>query len=224
MNADGGVAAIVLGAGSGRRFTAAGGRGPKLLAELDGRPLLDHAIDAALEAGLRPVVAVLPPSSPALVAVAELRTGMNVVVNPTASEGLSTSVATGLAALASLQPDQDDGAVGACVLLLADQPAIDPEVLAQVIAAWRRTGRPVRVRYDDGPGHPVLLPRHLWTAVEARLVTADGRARERGAGWLLAELDVVEVRPGVLAPVDVDVPDDLLSVAAAPPDTGTRDE
>jgi CTP:molybdopterin cytidylyltransferase MocA len=70
----------------------------------------------------------------------------------------------------------------------------------------------VRVRYDDGPGHPVLLPRPVWRSVVEHLATTDGGAREHGAGPLLAGLGVVEVRVPGPAPVDVDVPSDLTGV------------
>ena len=49
------VAAVILAAGESRRF---GGR--KQLAELDGRPLLDHVVLLARLAGLDPIVAVVP--------------------------------------------------------------------------------------------------------------------------------------------------------------------
>ena len=49
------VAAVVLAAGESRRFG-----GAKQLAELDGRTLLEHVLALADEAGLAPIVAVVP--------------------------------------------------------------------------------------------------------------------------------------------------------------------
>jgi molybdenum cofactor cytidylyltransferase len=208
------VAAVLLAAGSGRRFTAAGGSGSKLLAELDGRPLLLHALDAIVAAGLAPVVVVLPPDSAELLAAIDGRGDVDAVVNPEAADGLATSVAVGLRTLAAAHPGSDEGGPIACLILLADQPALDADVLERVIDTWRRTGRPVRVRYDDGPGHPVLLPRPVWETIEGRLVTLDEHGRERGAGRLLAELEVIDIPVPGPAPVDVDVPGDLVRAAA----------
>lgn len=43
---------LVLAAGSGSRFTASGGQGHKLAAELHGKPLLEHLLDAVRASGL----------------------------------------------------------------------------------------------------------------------------------------------------------------------------
>jgi len=49
------VCAVILAAGESRRFGS-----PKQLAQLEGRSLLEHVISAADDAGLRPVIAVVP--------------------------------------------------------------------------------------------------------------------------------------------------------------------
>ena len=192
--------ALVLAAGQGRRFRAAGGSGPKVLAPLDGRPVLEHALDTAVAAGLGPIVAVVGEDlaeAPAFAAVRRAHPDVTVVVNPRAAAGMGTSLAAGLDRLA------EDPTVDACVVLLGDQPGIAPTVIAAVVATWHRTGAPVRAHYLDGPGHPVVLPAALWAALAER--TADG-ARD-----VLDGLDIEEVAVGGPAPRDVDVPGDLAS-------------
>jgi len=196
------VAALVLAAGSGRRYAAAGGIGPKVLATLDGRPLISLVLDVAAAAGLDPVLVVVAPESDGILPVTAAHPSTRTVVNPDAAAGMATSVAAGLDALRS-----SDDEVLACVVLLADQPSVDPSVIAQVIAAWRRTGDPARARYADGLGHPVLLPRGTWETVVQHL-RAPGSV-DLGARHLLGALGANEVAvPGPM-PTDVDVPDDL---------------
>ena len=190
--------AVVLAAGEGRRFAAAGGAGPKVLALLDGRPLLAHVVDAAETAGLAPIIVVVGPdvaADPRLDAALADRPAARVIVNVRADVGMGASLATGLAHL------DEDGSHDACVVLLGDQPGIDAHVIARVVATWRTTARPTRARYDDGPSHPVLLPAGMWPSF------AD--ATSKGARDALSELDVAEVTVAGRSPRDVDRPIDL---------------
>lgn len=189
---DGDVVAVVLAAGSARRFG-----GGKVLAPLEGRPLLGHAVDAATGAGLR-VTVVVPPG--AAVAAAVLAAGATPVTNPDPVRGLASSLAVGLRALPPT--------TAAAVVLLADQPTLPAATVEAVVAAWRADPhRPWRVRYDDGSGHPVVLPAGAWAAATA----AGG---DRGARDVLAELDVGEVRVAGPCPPDVDRPEDLEDLRA----------
>lgn len=188
----------MLAAGEGRRFRAAGGTGAKVLAPLDGRPLLAHAVDAAESAGLAPVIVVIAPGladDARLRAALEGRPTVQTLVNVRADVGMGASLALGLAHLG------EDGPHDACVVLLGDQPCIDARVVTEVVAAWRATGRPARARYDDGPSHPVVLPASIWPSL------ADGTST--GARDLMERFDVAEVTVTGHAPRDVDLPVDL---------------
>lgn len=192
--------AVVLAAGQGRRFRSAGGTGPKVLADLGGRPILARVLDTAHRAGLDPVLVIVGPDldgDPALTDVLLGRRSVRLVVNRRAAEGPGTSLSAGLDHLA------DDPTVPACVVLLGDQPGIAPAVVTDAVATWRRTGAPVRTRYLDGPGHPVVLPAELWSMLVGRTV--------EGAREVLDDLGAEEVIVEALAPRDVDVPDDLAS-------------
>ena len=99
-----GIGAVLLAAGRGTRF----GAEPKLLARLDGTPLVRHAAEAALASRARPVVVVLGAHAVAVRAVLH-HLDLVFVENAAFGSGLSTSLRAGLAAL----PAETDAAVAA---------------------------------------------------------------------------------------------------------------
>jgi molybdenum cofactor cytidylyltransferase len=175
------VVAVVLAAGASTRFGS-----PKLLASLDGRPLLQHALDAVADAGLADVVVVLGRGADDVEAAIAWRTERR-VVNPRPEDGLSSSLRVGLAtAMADAEAD-------AVIVVLGDQPALRPDVVCRVVAAAETAPVPmVRPRYAaDGAPNPVVLRRAAWPLAEA----VDG---DRGLGPLLA------ARPDLVLEVPVD--------------------
>ncbi len=180
------VAGLILAAGEGRRFG-----GPKQLAELRGRPLLEHAVGAMLGVpGLRPVVVVLGAAAAEIRAGVDLR-GAEVVECPGWAEGQAASVRDGVQAL---------GGVDAALVTLGDQPLITPQVIAAVLDAARGDDDAVRATYDGRPGHPVLLSRALLDRVGE--LHGDVGFRD-----LLAGARVRGVECGRLGdPTDVDTP------------------
>jgi len=187
------VAGVVLAAGRSTRM----GR-PKLALPLAGRPLVRHAVDAALAAGLAEVVVVLGADAAAVGgALAGADERVRVVVNPRPESGQGTSLRCGLAALGA--------AVDGAAVLLGDQPAVGARLIAAVVAAFRAGSAPiVRPVYGDGtPGHPVVLAREVWPAAAA--LRGDEGARALLAAhpdWLAAV--AIDGPP----PADVDTPDD----------------
>jgi molybdenum cofactor cytidylyltransferase len=166
------VAAILLAAGQATRF----GGGPqetKLAADLDGKPLIRYAAEAALASRAVRVTLV---TGHAAEKVQDSVAGLElfVVHNPAYAEGLSASLKAGVAAL----PDSVRGAV----ILLADMPFVTPEVIDRLIAYFEDapTEPDAVVPLRNGrQGNPVLIGRTLFPEV-ARL---DG---DRGAKALLA--------------------------------------
>ena len=139
-----------MAAGSSRRFG-----GAKLLAALDGRPMLQHVLDLAAEARLDPVVVVLGADAPALRRACSWRDEV-LVVNPEPDAGLSGSVRLGLEQLTLSQAQR-------AVVLLGDQPRLSAKQLRSILAAPADETRPIVVpRYDGRPGNPVLLERAAW--------------------------------------------------------------
>jgi molybdenum cofactor cytidylyltransferase len=190
MNRSGAVGAVILAAGSSRRFGSA-----KQLAVLDGRTLLEHAISAAVEAGLDPVVAVVPIwlTRPASLGDERLRW----VRNPHPERGISVSLRLGLRAVGE--------AAAAAVILLGDQPRLGPSVIPALVSA--RGDRPVVATEAGGlMAPPILLEREVFTLAEAAV-------GDIGLRQILREHpDLVRGVPIARHPPDVDTPDDLAAL------------
>lgn len=193
------AAGLVLAAGAGERFG-----GQKLLARIDGGPVLGHVVAAAREAGLEPLIVVAGTNARR---VAEVVEPAPVVVNPEPEAGLAGSLHLGIAAIAGIEPP-----IEAVVVLLGDQPLVDPEVIRALVARLKgEAARPVAVpRFADGGGaNPVALARPAFGLV----AEASG---DRGLGPILA------AHPGLVAEVevpganpDIDTIADLAAVAEA---------
>jgi molybdenum cofactor cytidylyltransferase len=185
------IAGLVLAAGGSSRL----GR-PKQLLPLQGRPIVQHVVDAALAAGLAEVVVVLGHAAEKVLAGLDLRPPARAVVNPDHAAGQSSSLRVGLRATGA--------DVSAAIVLLGDQPGIAVEAIRAVADAYERTGGPVvRAVYAGRPGHPVLFDRSVWPEVQA--IEGDHGARDllaRHPDW------IVEVPVEGERPADLDTWDD----------------
>ena len=180
------IGALVLAAGAGRRFG-----GIKQLAEVDGRPLLEHALLAVKV--LSPRVVVLGHAADAVRTRVDLH-GARSVLCEDWEEGQAASLRFGIAAL---------GEVDAAVIALGDMPGVTPAAIDAVVGAWDGEADAARATYAGRPGHPVLLSRTL----------LDRAAELRGdVGFrpLLERARVREVECGHLAdPADIDTREEL---------------
>ena len=183
------ISGVVLAAGTGSRFG-----GTKQVVQVGGKPLVVHAIDALLEAGVGEVLVVTGHDADAVEAV--LPVEARAVPNPAYRDGQATSLAAALHAVT----DDSEGAV----ILLADQPGIEAADVRALIDAFATTrAQMVRLRFTDGPG-PALLSREIYA--EAGHLHGDAGARVLAASHPEWVHEVVRDRP---APRDVDTPDDL---------------
>jgi CTP:molybdopterin cytidylyltransferase MocA/xanthine/CO dehydrogenase XdhC/CoxF family maturation factor len=187
------VGGVILAAGLSRRMGY-----NKLVATVSGKPLLRHAVEAALASRLDPVIVVTGHDAPASQGALA---GLNVefVHNPDFAKGLSTSLRQGVKAL----PSDCDGAM----ILLGDMPQITPALIDRTIAAFDpKVGRSICVVTGQGTrGHPVLWGRQFFSEIE----TLDGDA---GARSLLDRHPglACEIEAGSTAPLtDVDTPEAL---------------
>jgi molybdenum cofactor cytidylyltransferase len=145
------IAAVVLAAGRSSRMGAAN----KLLADVDGVPMVRRVVDAATASAAKPVV-VVTGNEQGRVQAALRGCRVTFVHNQNFAEGMSTSLRAGLGAL----PDKIDGAV----ICLGDMPLLTASVLDRLIAAFNPVeGRAICVPTWNGKrGNPVLWDRRFF--------------------------------------------------------------
>ena len=182
------IAGLILAAGAGTRF----GDQPKLLADLDGRPLLEYAIRAQCAvAELERVVVVLGSHADEVLARRRLRArragGLRGL-----GRGQAASLRCGARGRSATRTK--------VIVTLGDAPLVTPEVIARF---RRPAGRP-RAMYDGRPGPSGgARPEQIRGA---RLAGGD-----RGARELLRGGPVIECGE-LCSGRDVDTPDDLEAI------------
>ncbi len=189
------TAALVLAAGRSRRLGE-----PKQLLDWEGRPLLQYVLEQVRDlAGVGPVTAVLGARCEQIMEQVDL-SGTTVVENLGWREGIASSIRAGLDSLLA------DRFLQRVLIFLGDQPRVDADAVARLLAAQFASGKPVVVpRYRYVRGHPVLVARTLWS----RLIV--GLKGDQGARNLLAAHPgwVEEVPISSMPPADIDTPEDL---------------
>jgi CTP:molybdopterin cytidylyltransferase MocA len=145
------VAAIVLAAGGGSRFTASGGEGHKLVAPYLGRTVVEWAIENAAAAGLDATYVVRGATDLPVPPLA--RGTVRFVRNDRWREGMATSLQAGIVRA------RRDGH-HAVVVGLGDQPLVLADAWQRVAAA---SGKPIAVAtYRGARGNPVRLSSLVW--------------------------------------------------------------
>ncbi len=193
------VAVLLLAAGKSTRM----GGPNKLLQDVDGAPLVVHAVKAALASLAVEVVVVLGHMADQVKAAVDqgiaVSPKLRFVTNPDFADGLSTSVRTGIGALGK--------DIDAAVVQLGDMPGVGSGLLDRLMAAFSPVeGRSICVPTVAGKrGNPVLWDRRFFP--EIAKVSGD-----TGAKHLIGEhADLVcEVEmTGEAAITDIDTPEAL---------------
>jgi molybdenum cofactor cytidylyltransferase len=137
---------LVLAAGSSSRLGQ-----PKQLLDYHGRTLLDATLDMARSCEFDQLIVAIGGAGDDVRSTVDL-SGCDVVDNVRYTSGCSSSIVAALAAV-DLRAD-------ALVLLLGDQPAVEPRSVDAVRAVAESSGTTLAVcRYDDGRGHPFWFAR-----------------------------------------------------------------
>jgi len=194
----GSIAAVLLAAGQSRRM----GGPNKLLATLEGRPLVRIAAEAALASRARPVVVVTGHQAEEVrAALAGL--DLLFVHNPGYAEGLSGSLRAGLGALG---PE-----VEGALVMLSDMPEVTSAAIDRLIDAYDPAGGALIVvpTAEGRRGNPVLWSRRFFEP----LMRVEGDVGGRHLIGTHAEV-VAEVEIGRAVALDLDTPEALAAAGA----------
>jgi molybdenum cofactor cytidylyltransferase len=185
------ASAVVPAAGAATRFG-----GGKLLAPIDGQPMLDRTIGALLDAGIADIVVVRPPGDGWDAEFRSLSdTRVRTVTNPDPSRGMFSSIQLGVGAVS-----------GAPIAVLpGDMPFVRAETVRALLNLAGRANAIVSPALNGRRGHPVFLPADLAGVILAAPPYAALSEILRPYADRFVNLDVTD--PGVVR--DVDVIEDL---------------
>jgi molybdenum cofactor cytidylyltransferase len=191
-NRGSGVSAIVLAAGMSRRMGS-----PKQLLRLDDKPLLEHTLESVRKSRVSEIILVLGFAADEVkeqISLAQLKA----IENPGYEGGMGTSLRTGLAAI--------DPNARAALIVLADQPFVQPETLDTLVEYHSTTSAQIVIPTFNGfRGNPVLLDRAVFP--ELRGLSGDVGCRAIFGSHTEGIHKVPVNDPGIL--LDVDSREDL---------------
>lgn len=192
------VAAIVLAAGRSTRFSGGADGATKLVAQVEGAPLVRHVGEAAVRSGARPVIVV---TGHAEEQVMQALAGLDVQAahNPDFASGIASSLKAGLAALPPTS--------AAALVFLGDMPRVRAALARRLIEAFAQDPSldAVAPVVDGRRGNPVLLSRRLFP--RAMQLAGDEGARRL---LMTPDLRVAEMPvDDAGAAIDIDTPEAL---------------
>jgi CTP:molybdopterin cytidylyltransferase MocA len=183
--------AIVPAAGRSERFG-----GIKLLADVNGQPLIARTLQSLLDAGIPRIIVVCAPMPFGSVELFD-DVRVELATNPEPSRGMFSTIQSGLAFA---------GVDEIAVVLPADMPFVRPGSIAAVIDECRRTDAPIAAAFRGTAGHPLALPPRLRNAILAASSSKNLKDVLKSAGEAPVSLEVED--RGVIR--DVDIQEDLL--------------
>lgn len=147
------IGLMILAAGASTRMGT-----PKQLLLFQGRSLLRYIAEEAIASCCDPVVVVLGSQAERIKLEVDAL-ALHIVENQQWTEGMGTSILTGMTALTAINQDLD-----AVVIILCDQPFVSHRLLNQLVEAYRATQSPIIASaYANILGVPALFDRSLFT-------------------------------------------------------------
>lgn len=159
--------------------------------------MLDRAIGAALDAGIKRPILVLGASAEDILKNLKRANSCEVVLNKEYTQGQASSLKTGVKKLS-----RD---CRAAIFLLCDQPLVDGTLITELITAFVKNKPDILYpTYLKQRGNPVIINRSLF----ARLLTATG---DKGARFLFSDNSLKLLAYPVETPavlMDIDSPEE----------------
>lgn len=196
------MAAIVLAAGASKRFASEN----KLLADIDGRSVIESVFTNVAQCGFDEVFVVIAPAQSKLATLVETA-GFTAVDNPHPELGMGSSIACGIRRILDQKPENFSGVA----VFLGDMPSIGSDISHQLTEEFDRANgknivRPISSSNQEStPGHPVLFPAEFLPMLAS--LTGDSGAK----GLIDANLHrLIKVNvPDASVTRDIDYPSDL---------------
>lgn len=127
---------------------------PKQLLPIDDQPMVRHVTEVVADLGLEQIVVVTGANARAVEAALS-GLAVDLARNESWSEGMSSSMRSGLRALRS--------EVQAVLMVLGDQPGLTTALLQSLVGRYRATRAPIVAPvYRGRRGNPVLFDRELF--------------------------------------------------------------
>lgn len=190
--------AIILAAGTSSRMG-----GPKQLLEVNGICMLDHAIQAALNAGMSVPIVVLGANAKQIKSQSILLNQCKVALNKKFDQGLSTSLIRGVHS----SPSEST----AYIFILADQPLVVGALVLEMINEFRKVRADILYpEYRGQRGNPVIITSRL----RNQLLLSKG---DSGAKFLFSDstLKIVAYPVHTDAVItDVDTPEEYQNICS----------
>lgn len=138
------IGAVILAAGGASRYGS-----PKQLLMIDGKPMLQHVIDLARDAGFQRIVLILGAESENIIREINVSNDIDILINKNWREGQSSSVKMGVEVL---EKDCDS-----IIFMLGDQPFIPIELITLEKRIFDEDKEIIAPAYNGKIGNPVLF-------------------------------------------------------------------
>lgn len=144
---------IILAAGMSSRL----GR-PKQIINFQGKSLLQHAVDEAMQTSLQPVMVVIGAHDDTVIKALE-ETKVTIIKNLNWKEGISSSIRCGLNVLQEISAVTDG-----VIFMVCDQPYVTKFLLESLLKEQRKSKLPiVASSYENIQGTPVLFHKSFFS-------------------------------------------------------------